>query len=68
LRIQYRHVTLIGRASLEPDPDLEAIDRLSRHYMGRPYPERDRGRVSAWIEIESWHSWVGGRPWAGGSK
>jgi PPOX class probable F420-dependent enzyme len=62
----YRHVTLIGRvAALEPDPQFEAIDRLARHYMGRPYPQRDRGRVSAWIEVESWHSWAGGQPWAG---
>ncbi|HUA03286.1 MAG TPA: PPOX class F420-dependent oxidoreductase [Solirubrobacteraceae bacterium] len=62
----YRHVTLLGRvAALEPDPELEAIDRLSKHYTGNPYPQRDRGRVSAWIEVESWHAWDGGRPWNG---
>lgn len=62
----YRHVTLLGRVSaVEPDPDLEAIDRLSRHYTGRPYPQRDRGRVSAWIEVESWHAWAGGQRWDG---
>jgi PPOX class probable F420-dependent enzyme len=60
----YRHVTLQGRVtSLEDDPQLEHIDRLSRHYIGRPYPQRDRARVSAWIEVERWHSWAGGRPW-----
>jgi PPOX class probable F420-dependent enzyme len=60
----YRHVTLVGRVvSLEPDSELEGIDRLSRHYMGQAYGQRDRGRVSAWIDIESWHSWDGGRPW-----
>lgn len=62
----YRHVTLVGRVvSLDPDPELEDIDRLSRHYMGNPYSQRDRGRVSAWIEVESWHSWFGGAPWTG---
>jgi len=62
----YRHVTLLGRvAAVEPDPELEAIDRLSRHYTGNAYPQRDRGRVSAWIEVESWHAWDGGRPWRG---
>lgn len=59
----YHHVTLVGRAALEPDPDLEAIDRLSRHYMGDAYSARDQGRVNAWIEVESWHSWAMGNPW-----
>ena len=59
----YRHVTLRGRATLVEDPDLADIDRISTHYMGSPYSQRDRGRVSAWIEVESWHAWNGGRPW-----
>jgi PPOX class probable F420-dependent enzyme len=61
----YRHVTLSGRATLREDPQLEDIDRLCRHYMGGPYSQRDRRRVSAWIEVESWHSWLGGGPWTG---
>lgn len=62
----YRHVTLRGRAvSIDPDSELEGIDRLARHYTGNPYPDRVHGRVSAWIEVESWHSWAGGRPWTG---
>ena len=62
----YHHVTLRGRVvSLEPDPNLEAIDRLSRQYTGRAYPQRDRGRVSAWIEVESWHAWAVAEPWTG---
>ena len=61
----YRHVTLTGRVTLQDDPQLEDIDRLSRHYTGEPYAQRDRGRVSAWIEVESWHSWEYGRPWTG---
>jgi PPOX class probable F420-dependent enzyme len=54
----YTHVSLRGRVvEIADDPDLEDIDRLSRHYTGDPYPTRDRGRVSAWIEIDSWHGW-----------
>ena len=55
----YRHVSLRGRVvSLEDDVDLADIDRLSRHYRGRPYANRERGRVSAWIEVSSWHAWA----------
>lgn len=54
----YTHVTLIGRvAELTDDEDLADIDRLSTHYTGRAYPDRERARVSAWIEIDRWHGW-----------
>ena len=54
----YRHVSLRGRVvSLEDDRDLVEIDRLSQHYRGAPYRNRERGRVSAWIEVTSWHAW-----------
>ncbi len=54
----YTHVSLQGRVvELVEDPDLADIDRLSRHYRGEPYANRERGRVSAWIEIDSWHGW-----------
>jgi PPOX class probable F420-dependent enzyme len=59
----YRHISLHGNATLRDDPDLADIDRISKHYTGQPYAMRDRGRVSAWIEIDSWHAWNGGRPW-----
>jgi PPOX class probable F420-dependent enzyme len=60
----YNQVTLrVRAAAIEPDPELESIDRLSRHYNGRPYPTRDRARVSAWLEVESWYGWDHGRPW-----
>ena len=59
----YRHVTLHGRVTLEPDEGLRDIDRISTHYTGSPYAQRDRGRVDGWIEVESWHAWNGGRPW-----
>jgi hypothetical protein len=54
----YTHVTLIGHvAQIRDDEDLSDIDRLSRHYLGQPYAERDRRRVSAWIEVDRWHGW-----------
>ena len=43
--------------SLEDDPDLSGIDRVSRHYTGSAYPNRDRKRVSAWIEVDAWNAW-----------
>ena len=52
----YTHVSVQGRVvEFADDPDLVDIDRLSTHYTGRPYPTRDRRRVSAWIEVETWH-------------
>jgi PPOX class probable F420-dependent enzyme len=54
----YTHVSLLGRVvSLEDDPDLADIDRLARRYTGKPFRRRDAKRVSAWIEIDRWHSW-----------
>ncbi|GGQ69247.1 PPOX class F420-dependent oxidoreductase [Streptomyces asoensis] len=54
----YTHVTLIGRVTgLREDDGLTDIDRISTHYTGKPYPDRVRPRVSAWIEIDRWHGW-----------
>jgi PPOX class probable F420-dependent enzyme len=54
----YTHVSVIGRvAELVDDTELSDIDRIARHYTGKPYPVRDRKRVSAWIEIDVWHAW-----------
>jgi PPOX class probable F420-dependent enzyme len=54
----YRHVSLLGRVvSIEEDEGLKDIDRISRHYGGRPYPMRDSPRYNAWIEVETWHAW-----------
>ena len=59
----YRHITLHGRITLADDTDLSDIDRISTHYIGRPYSQRDRGRVTGRIEVASWHAWNGGRTW-----
>ena len=54
----YTHVSIQGRVvKIADDPDLSGIDRLARHYTGRPYRNRDRGRVDAWIAIDSLHAW-----------
>ncbi|MFC6064171.1 PPOX class F420-dependent oxidoreductase [Streptomyces ochraceiscleroticus] len=54
----YTHISIIGRVvELRDDDGLADIDRLAQHYMGKEYPQRDRKRVSAWIEIDRWHGW-----------
>jgi PPOX class probable F420-dependent enzyme len=54
----YTHVSIQGRVvEMRDDQDLVDIDRLSQHYGGSPYSNRERRRVSAWIEVERWHGW-----------
>lgn len=54
----YTHISIIGRVvELREDPELTDIDRLANHYLGQQYPQRERGRVSAWIEVDRWHGW-----------
>lgn len=54
----YTHVSIQGRVvEMKDDTDLVDVDRLAMHYNGRPYPNRQRARISAWIEIDSWHGW-----------
>ncbi|MGC4888872.1 PPOX class F420-dependent oxidoreductase [Micromonospora sp. NBC_01392] len=54
----YTHLSIVGHVvELRDDTDLADIDRLARHYTGKPYPRRERGRVSASIEIDRWHGW-----------
>ncbi|MFL5959118.1 MAG: TIGR03618 family F420-dependent PPOX class oxidoreductase [Gaiellaceae bacterium] len=54
----YRQATLLGRVvSIEEDPELTDIDRLSLRYTGKPFHSRDARRVSAWMEPERWSSW-----------
>ena len=54
----YTHVSVQGRVvEIVDDVDLVDIDRLSTHYGGKPYPVRDRPRVSVRVEIDRWHGW-----------
>ena len=54
----YTHVTVIGRVTRMYDDDgLADIDALSRHYSGQEYPQRDRRRISAVIQVDRVHGW-----------
>lgn len=53
----HRHVSLQGTVELVDDSDLVDIDRIATHYTGRPYPNRERPRVSAWLTIDTYHVW-----------
>lgn len=54
----YTHVSVQGRVvEIADDHDLAGIDRLARHYTGRDYRNRERARVDAWIEIDTFHGW-----------
>ena len=46
--------------SIADDEGLRDIDRLSTHYTGKPYGNRERPRVSVRVAIERWHGWSGG--------
>ncbi len=52
------HLSVQGKVvEFQPDDDLADIDRLAEHYTNKPYPYRTRPRLSAWIEIATWHGW-----------
>jgi hypothetical protein len=58
----YRHVSLRGRVvSLTPDDGLRDIDRIARHYTGSEYFVRNRERLTAVIEVATWHAWEPGQ-------
>lgn len=53
----YRAITLHGRAvSLEEDGELAVLDRISQHYEGHPYGDRDPSHrhVAARIHVTGW--------------
>lgn len=47
------------------DEGLRDTDRLSRRDTGRPYRDRERPRVTAWVRVARWHGWYASRPVAG---
>jgi PPOX class probable F420-dependent enzyme len=54
----YTHVSMQGRVvEMRDDSDLADIDRLAKHYTGKQYRNRERKRVSAWVELDRWHGW-----------
>lgn len=54
----YTTVSVQGTVvDLTDDSDLAGIDQLSIHYTGHRYANRERPRVSGWIEIDHWAGW-----------
>ncbi len=54
----YTHVSITGHIEeMREDTDLADIDRLARQYTDKPYPQRDRRRISAWIAVDGWYGW-----------
>ena len=54
----YTHLSITGHIDeMRDDTDLTDIDRVAMQYTGKPYPRRDRGRISAWIAVDGWHGW-----------
>jgi PPOX class probable F420-dependent enzyme len=52
------HVSVQGPiAHWRDDHDWADIDRLCQRYVGAPYPDHVRPRVSAFIDIDYWHGW-----------
>ncbi|MCW2529628.1 MAG: putative F420-dependent enzyme [Pseudonocardiales bacterium] len=57
----YTHVSVQGHVvSIVDDEGLRDIDRISTHYLGQPYGDRVRPRVSVHVEIDRWHGWSSG--------
>lgn len=56
------HISIQGHVvSIKPDEGLADIDRLSRHFLGKDYPARDRPLVTVHVAIDRWFGWSGGR-------
>jgi len=56
------HISVQGHVvSIKPDEGLADIDRLSRHFLNKDYPARDRPLVTVHVEIDRWFGWSGGQ-------
>jgi PPOX class probable F420-dependent enzyme len=54
----YTHLSITGHIDeMRADPDLADIDRVAMQYTGKPYPQRDGSRISAWIAVDGWSGW-----------
>ncbi|MDQ4137338.1 MAG: pyridoxamine 5'-phosphate oxidase family protein, partial [Actinomycetota bacterium] len=62
----YSHLSLqLVADDYRDDTDLVDIDALSRHYLGKPYPNRHRPRVSVRAQISRWSRWEPSRTESG---
>lgn len=53
----YRHITVEGSVTLVDDTDQNDADRLTQHYTGGQWTERSQQRISAWLDVDSYHTW-----------
>jgi PPOX class probable F420-dependent enzyme len=55
----YKAISLRGTVTefVGGEQGLDDIDRISRHYTGHPYPNRENERVSAYVDVTAWHAW-----------
>jgi PPOX class probable F420-dependent enzyme len=54
----WAHVSLQGRVTdIADDIGLASIDRISRHYTGHDFGDRENPRVDALIEVAQWFAW-----------
>jgi PPOX class probable F420-dependent enzyme len=57
----YQHISIQGTVTdIHTDPDMSVIDRISEHYTGKPYPVRDKERVTVVARIDRWFGWHAG--------
>ena len=65
----YTHLSITGHVDeMQDDAHLADIDRLARQYMGKPYPQRERRRISAWIAVDAGTAGVRSRTAASPAK
>jgi len=54
----YSHVSLqLHVEQISDDEELAGADRISRHYTGHEYTNRERPRVDVRLSVLSWHGW-----------
>ena len=54
----YNQLSVLGRAvEFRADENLADIDRLSQHYVGEPYEDRDYNGITVLVEIDRFHTW-----------
>jgi PPOX class probable F420-dependent enzyme len=53
----YRHVSVVGSVTLVDDTDYHDVSRLTRHYTGGTWTDRNQQRVSAWLDVDFYHVW-----------
>jgi PPOX class probable F420-dependent enzyme len=54
----YSQVSLECRVNrFSEDTGFEAVDALSLHYRGEPYPDRETPSLAVYAAVERWHTW-----------